>query len=351
MLVYIGVCSLIGSLSVVTTQGLGTAIVKTIQGENQFTHWFLYVLGAFVVITLLTEVNYLNKALNLFNTAMVTPVYYVVFTSLTIISSAILSQGFEAPPKSVITVVMGFLVICSGIVLLQFSKSPTLESTKSMLISTGDSNLEDNRLSGVDFEPGASEIRSFGGSRRYSLNTKTHPTILPSHTPKREHDDYGHRRSQSLNCGIFRKSTINDGGLPTINESERIIGRKGTTRSLTNPQTVPIAHVDKDTRASTVKFSSSPSSSSSSSSVSTMDDNLNRTQRKTPIIHTTSSSPHSPTIDDKENNDNGFNPLSLAPLPSPLQHPISYINNIYLPPLQFFRKMVQLIVKFIVVLI
>src|ERR1051325_6544842 len=162
MLVYIGICSLIGSLSVVTTQGLGTAIVKTVQGDNQFTHWFLYVLAAFVVITLLTEVNYLNKALNLFNTAMVTPVYYVVFTSLTIISSAILSQGFEAPPKSVITVAMGFLVICSGIVLLQFSKAPGLESTKSMLISDpiDEGCRLSQRLSGIDFELGASE---FGG--------------------------------------------------------------------------------------------------------------------------------------------------------------------------------------------
>ncbi|CAG8610104.1 6058_t:CDS:2, partial [Racocetra fulgida] len=35
MLVYIGVCSMIGSLSVVTTQGLGTAIVTTIMDPNK----------------------------------------------------------------------------------------------------------------------------------------------------------------------------------------------------------------------------------------------------------------------------------------------------------------------------
>lgn len=33
-----------------------------------------------VVVTLLTEINYLNKALELFNTAMVTPIYFVLFT-------------------------------------------------------------------------------------------------------------------------------------------------------------------------------------------------------------------------------------------------------------------------------
>ena len=54
---------------------------------------------------------------------MVTPTYYVYFTSATIVTSAILFQGFNGTPTSIITVVMGFLVICSGVVLLQLSKS------------------------------------------------------------------------------------------------------------------------------------------------------------------------------------------------------------------------------------
>ena len=64
-----------------------------------------------------------QKALNLFNAALVTPTYYVFFTSSTIVSSAILFQGFKGTPTSIITVVLGFLQICSGVVLLQLSKS------------------------------------------------------------------------------------------------------------------------------------------------------------------------------------------------------------------------------------
>ena len=64
-----------------------------------------------------------QKALNLFNAALVTPTYYVYFTSATIVTSAILFQGFKGTPTSIITVVLGFLVICSGVVLLQLSKS------------------------------------------------------------------------------------------------------------------------------------------------------------------------------------------------------------------------------------
>jgi hypothetical protein len=61
--------------------------------------------------------------LNLFNAALVTPTYYVYFTSSTIITSAILFRGFKGTPTSIITVVMGFFVICAGVVLLQLSKS------------------------------------------------------------------------------------------------------------------------------------------------------------------------------------------------------------------------------------
>jgi hypothetical protein len=64
-----------------------------------------------------------QKALNLFNAALVTPTYYVFFTSSTIITSAILFRGFKGTPTSIVTVVMGFFVICAGVVLLQLSKS------------------------------------------------------------------------------------------------------------------------------------------------------------------------------------------------------------------------------------
>ncbi|KAJ6442368.1 non imprinted in Prader-Willi/Angelman syndrome 2 [Purpureocillium lavendulum] len=126
MLVYISICSWIGGLSVVSTQGLGAAIIAWIGGDPQYKHWFMWVLFVFVIGTLLTEIIYLNttqKALNIFNAAVVTPTYYVYFTSTTIITSTILFKGFKGTPTSIVTVVMGFLTICSGVVLLQLSKS------------------------------------------------------------------------------------------------------------------------------------------------------------------------------------------------------------------------------------
>ena len=60
MLVYISICSWVGGLSVVATQGLGAAIVAQIGGTPQFNQWFLYVLLVFVIGTLLTEIIFLN---------------------------------------------------------------------------------------------------------------------------------------------------------------------------------------------------------------------------------------------------------------------------------------------------
>ncbi|KAJ1333291.1 hypothetical protein MN608_03281 [Microdochium nivale] len=123
MFTYISICSWAGALSVVATQGLGAAIAAQAGGTPQFNQWFLYVLLVFMIGTLLVEIVYLNKALNIYNAAMVTPTYYVYFTSTTIITSAILFKGFKGTPMQIVTVVMGFLTISSGVVLLQLSKS------------------------------------------------------------------------------------------------------------------------------------------------------------------------------------------------------------------------------------
>ena len=70
MLVYLSICSLIGGLSVVATQGLGSAIVAQAGGKSQFNQWFLYVLLVFVVATLLTEIIFLNVSAILFSLRM-----------------------------------------------------------------------------------------------------------------------------------------------------------------------------------------------------------------------------------------------------------------------------------------
>ena len=42
-----------------------------------------------VISCVITQMNYLNKALDIFNTAIVSSIYYVMFTCLTILASSV----------------------------------------------------------------------------------------------------------------------------------------------------------------------------------------------------------------------------------------------------------------------
>jgi hypothetical protein len=43
-----------------------------------------------VGVSVITQLNYLNRALDMFNTAIVSPIYYVMFTLFTITASLIM---------------------------------------------------------------------------------------------------------------------------------------------------------------------------------------------------------------------------------------------------------------------
>lgn len=72
-------------------------------------------------ICLPTQVNYLNKALDSCQTAIVSPLYYVMFTILTIVASVTLFQE-ELGGRQLVTELCGFLTIVSGTFLLRYSR-------------------------------------------------------------------------------------------------------------------------------------------------------------------------------------------------------------------------------------
>ncbi|CAE6449023.1 unnamed protein product [Rhizoctonia solani] len=225
MIWYILVCSLIGGLS-----------SGKLTPSSKFTYWFIYFLLIFVIITLLTEVYYLNVALALFNTAMVTPTYYVIFTFCTLVTSVILYRGFAATPTAIITVVMGFLVICAGITILQMSKvDPTtlagLDRKTTILLAANrpTSDAEKGDATGIE-EPGIDALRgSFGaiGSivRARSIASSTRATI------RSRRATHGHSESRdetetlpSLSVSYMKRHQLFDNPVPPLPEdaAERI---------------------------------------------------------------------------------------------------------------------------------
>ncbi|KAE8714533.1 putative magnesium transporter NIPA5 [Hibiscus syriacus] len=99
LIVYIGICSLMGSLTVMGVKAVGIALKLSFGGMNQFKYYETWIFTAIVIFCCLLQVNYLNKALDTFNTAVVCPVYYVMFTTLTIFASMIMFKG--CPPDAV----------------------------------------------------------------------------------------------------------------------------------------------------------------------------------------------------------------------------------------------------------
>jgi hypothetical protein len=86
MLVYITICSLVGSISVMAVKGFAVAVKLTFAGENQFKFLSTWVFGITVLVCAMTQVNYFNKALDLFSTNRVTPSIYALIQSITCFS-------------------------------------------------------------------------------------------------------------------------------------------------------------------------------------------------------------------------------------------------------------------------
>ncbi|RII18971.1 hypothetical protein CUC08_Gglean001634 [Alternaria sp. MG1] len=216
MMVYITICSLIGGLSVVATQGLGAAVVAQASGTygGQFKEWFLYVLLVFVVVTLLTEIIYLNKALNLFNAALVTPTYYVFFTSATIVTSAVLFQGFKGTPLQIVTVIMGFLQICSGVVLLQLSKSAKDVPDSAVFKGDLDQVRTVAEMEEPEYEPRADTLRGGAAILRSLSKARSHKELAEAKKIQEEHMEPIGEGEQVEFDGLRRRKTVLDPSRP-----------------------------------------------------------------------------------------------------------------------------------------
>lgn len=69
-LIYISICSTVGSVSVMSVKAFGIALKLTLAGHNQFSHPSTYAFAIVVVCCILTQMNYFNKALSQFSTSM-----------------------------------------------------------------------------------------------------------------------------------------------------------------------------------------------------------------------------------------------------------------------------------------
>ncbi|KAF9337664.1 hypothetical protein BG006_003580 [Podila minutissima] len=106
--VNISICSLVGSITVMASKGFGIALKLTFSGSNQLTHPSTYVFAVLVGVCIVVQMNYFNKALDMFSTNV---------------------QGFNTTSTvNVVSLFCGFGTIFSGVLLLNNAQHPAVES-------------------------------------------------------------------------------------------------------------------------------------------------------------------------------------------------------------------------------
>ncbi|GAB1601744.1 magnesium transporter NIPA2-like isoform X1 [Argonauta hians] len=163
---YIGICSLLGTFTVMGCKGLGVAMKLTFSGEmNILLHWLSWILAIVVFSCIVLQLNYLNRSLDTFNTAVVTPIYYVFFTSSVMVASLILyNEWVSMATLDIVGSVCGFLTIIAGIFLLNAFKDMNISLSNLPSSKKVDYNLPVNHHHNND-----SKHISIGRSDRQNL--------------------------------------------------------------------------------------------------------------------------------------------------------------------------------------
>uniref|UniRef100_A0A3B4A5W9 Uncharacterized protein n=1 Tax=Periophthalmus magnuspinnatus TaxID=409849 RepID=A0A3B4A5W9_9GOBI len=131
ILVYISICSLLGAFTVASAKGLIIVLTSWILKLNfnlnvLFVSRLTHDLNRILFVSYF-QVNYLNKSLDIFNTQMVYPIYYVFFTSVVLCTSIILFQEWSSmSPIAVVTTVGSFMVIVVGVAMLNLFRDSTV---------------------------------------------------------------------------------------------------------------------------------------------------------------------------------------------------------------------------------
>ncbi|XP_054873518.1 magnesium transporter NIPA4 isoform X2 [Amphiprion ocellaris] len=105
---------------VTSLQDMATKLLEPVfQDVSVLTNPLTWILLFTLIISIVTQVNYLNKSLDTFSTLLVYPVYYVFFTSVVLSTSIILFQEWSSMSAvDVVSTLGAFLVIMVGVAML-----------------------------------------------------------------------------------------------------------------------------------------------------------------------------------------------------------------------------------------
>lgn len=129
IMVYVAICSLLGSFTVPSSKGLGL-VAQEVFGEgppsSRALALFLGLL-AVLAVSILTQFFFINKALERFSSNAFEAIYYVTFTSTVILASALLFKEWTTLNLTdSLAMLSGLATVCVGVILLRVSQEAVI---------------------------------------------------------------------------------------------------------------------------------------------------------------------------------------------------------------------------------
>ncbi|XP_056270011.1 magnesium transporter NIPA1 [Pseudoliparis swirei] len=134
MLVYVSICSLLGSFTVPSSKGLGLVAPDVFgsaaPGGGGALPLFLALLAT-LAFSVLVQFFFITKALQSFSSNAFEAVYYVAFTcSATLASTLLFGEWVELTAAAGAAVLGGLAAVCGGVVLLRMSQEACVTGRK-----------------------------------------------------------------------------------------------------------------------------------------------------------------------------------------------------------------------------
>jgi hypothetical protein len=121
--VYILICSLLGAFTVTACKGVGIGLKELYTRQYTYPIWLTLFSALTIIVCVPIQMVYLNKALDLFTTPVVTTVYYVFFTACVLITSGVLFREWRFLAfVDILACLVGFVVITCGLILINHTK-------------------------------------------------------------------------------------------------------------------------------------------------------------------------------------------------------------------------------------
>jgi hypothetical protein len=210
ILVYILICSILGSYTVMSCKGIALGVKEILAEGTNLSYVYTLIFVVTAASCIIVQVNYLNKSLDVFNTAIVTTVYYVLFTLFVMIASAILfKELLNVSFQDFLGCMCGFSTIICALCLIHFFKA-TLNSHSEIefkslntLVSekmATTSNIDSKELNNASDKPGEQII----SEKIPSESEITYKCVLKS--PPKENPE--HYYQYTLNNSLEQQCTV-----------------------------------------------------------------------------------------------------------------------------------------------